>query len=757
MAAGRPSVRYQALITLLAVLMIASLLRSLAGFWHLTTPPSGIYLYAGAGALFAWLSWRYPWVATGLVIAVAAAVGGAVSLGHLQGFVNWVVQINLEAVEFTDALRASSLDATFGAALGSLFLGLTAGAAGLVILPETLSRGNTFWSVALGTLVFGVQWAWYYDAASLHFMGFAVTAFLLWTLGQAAVRDAHWEASGRKVGYRSHVATPVVWVLVVGMFATILPANFDPVNLGAWGEKAQEAFPVLRQLRGAGVGAGGRFSLRATGFNPSLGALGGPVSLDHSVALYVTTDSAIPETMYLRGATFRAYEGRTWETGKPDEVEVKQDSTLPTYMGSDVMRDYLTFKVKPNFASGFTLFNLLEPMQVKGLKNAYKADVDNNLWSTKSLPKNTVYELSARWPRYSAEQIRKIEWTAPGDEFAPYLELPASLPDRVRELTRSLAEPYAHPYDQATAVESYLRSLPYELNVPATPGNRDFVDYFLFDLQKGYCVYSATAMAVMLRDLGIPTRLVEGFALPVSTQYTEGADGKLTYSVLNSQAHAWVEAYFPNYGWVTFDPTPRSDLPIIDRSAPAPQSPEVSEKPDQAGDKAPRANIPNEGEQDFNEGMDRTPEDATPLPARAARQWPWAVAVLLPVLAAFALAYRRLKRQDRIVSSEEREVVQEVWTKTGSLMSQFEAGPKPHQTAQEYAEVLGKKWPGLKEPATQVAREYTEARYAPPARQVAGEATNHAKSLWDRIHELLFDRYGWRSYFWRRLKWKYKA
>jgi transglutaminase-like putative cysteine protease len=761
MAAGRPSIRYQAVIGLLAVFMVSSLLTSLSGFWKLDLRQSELYLFAGCAVAFAWLSWRFPWVATGLVVTVAVALGVAISMGRMDGFVEWVVRVNQDVLEFRENWQAAQLEATFGMALGQLFMGLAAGIAGLVIIPESLNRGNTFWSIALGTLVFGTEWAWYYDAASLHFMGFAVIAFLIWTLSQAALRDAQWAANGRKVGYRSHVVTPVVWVLVVGMFATILPSNFEPLDLGAWGEKAQEAFPVLKHLRGAGIGTGGgRFSLRSTGFTPNLSSLGGPVILDHSVALYVTTEASIKETMYLRGATFREYDSRTWAAGNPEEVELAEDATLPSYMGSDVMREYLEFQVKPAVNSGFTLFNVWEPMDVEGLKNPYRADVDGNLWSTRAITKGTSYTVSARYPLYSAEQIRKLGTPALGEEFAPYLELPASLPDRVREMARSIANQYGHPIDQAQAIEAYLRSLEYELNVPATPADRDFVDYFLFDLKEGYCVYSATAMTVLLRELGIPSRMVEGFALPYSAQYTEGADGKRTYSVLNSQAHAWVEAYFSGYGWVTFDPTPRDDLPVIDRSTPAPLPIDTGSESSgsNSSNTDPRDNIPVDGSEDFNEGGNNTPEDARDSVGQAvARQWPWALAVALPLLGALALAFRRLKLQDRIVASEDRAAVQEVWTKTGSLMSQFEAGPQPHQTAREYADMLAKKWPALKEPAAKVADEYAAARYAPPGRSVPGEATSHAKGLWNRVHELLFDRFGWRSYFWRRLKWKYKA
>lgn len=750
MVAGRPTLRYQVVISLLVVLMVSALLSSLSGFWRLEADQNDLLLFSVAAVAFGWLSWRYPWAAVALLTLGSLGTIAGISLGYLPAWDLWLQRLALELAEFAQNWRELQLEASFGPAVGVVFLALTAFGAGMLIVPEALTKGSTFWSIAFGTLVFGTEWAWYYDAASLHFIGFAILAFLVWTLGQAALRDARWESTGRKVGYRSHVATPVATVLVVGMLATILPTHWEPLDLGAWGEKAQEAFPVLKRLRGAGVGGGsGRFSLRSTGFSPNLGALGGPVTLDHSVALHVTADKALTETVYLRGATFRAYTGTTWTPGSPAEVKVAQDGVMPTYFSSDVLRDYVTLAIKPAVNMGFTVFNAWEPMSVNGLKSAYRADADGNVWAQKAINRNATYEVISRWPRYSAEQIRAIPDIPPGDGFEPYLVLPETVPDRVGRRAEQVAAGAAHPYDKALAVERYLQGLPYELNTPPTPSGQDFVDYFLFELEEGYCVYSASAMVVLLRELGIPARLVEGFALPPSAQYTEDASGKRTYSVLNSMAHAWVEAYFTGYGWVTFDPTPRGDLPVIDRSTPAPQRPQTT--PDDQNIPSNRTNdpLPTDNPEDFMEDFGNTGGGAAVK--AVAQEWPWILAALTPVLALLAVAWRRLKLQERIVATEGRAVVQEVWTKTGWLLSLFDAGPRPHETAREYADTIGKRWAPLHDPAIQVADEYTAARYSPPERAVPGEVSDHARTLWEKANEVLFDKFGWRRYLWRRL------
>ncbi|MDR0671167.1 MAG: transglutaminase-like domain-containing protein [Oscillospiraceae bacterium] len=130
-----------------------------------------------------------------------------------------------------------------------------------------------------------------------------------------------------------------------------------------------------------------------------------------------------------------------------------------------------------------------------------------------------------------------------------YLSLPPELPDRVRALAGELTQDEETSYDKARALEAYLRgTFPYDLNTPPTPPTRDFVDYFLFDLRRGYCTYYASALAVMARAVGLPARYVEGF-VPSSDKI-----GPYYYAT-GKQAHAWVEIFFEGFGWIPFEPT----------------------------------------------------------------------------------------------------------------------------------------------------------------------------------------------------------
>ncbi len=134
-----------------------------------------------------------------------------------------------------------------------------------------------------------------------------------------------------------------------------------------------------------------------------------------------------------------------------------------------------------------------------------------------------------------------------------YTQLPDSTPDRVGERTETILEAAdaENPYDQAVAIERYLiEEYDYSLNVERPDG--DVADAFLFEMDAGYCTYFATTMVAMLRSQGVPAQFATG--------YSSGERiGEEEYVVRGQDAHAWVKVYFPEHGWVEFDPTPSAE------------------------------------------------------------------------------------------------------------------------------------------------------------------------------------------------------
>ena len=161
----------------------------------------------------------------------------------------------------------------------------------------------------------------------------------------------------------------------------------------------------------------------------------------------------------------------------------------------------------------------------------------------------TLYEGQSELPILQPEVLRAAGKNYPQEVLDSYLQVP-QLDDRIPKLAREIVGRATTPYDQAAAIEIYLRTrFGYTLQQP-DPAPRDPLAHFLFRRRAGHCEYFATAMTVMVRTLGIPARYVNGF-LP--GEYNDVGD---SYIVRGSDAHSWVEIYFPGYGWIPFDPTP---------------------------------------------------------------------------------------------------------------------------------------------------------------------------------------------------------
>jgi transglutaminase-like putative cysteine protease len=160
------------------------------------------------------------------------------------------------------------------------------------------------------------------------------------------------------------------------------------------------------------------------------------------------------------------------------------------------------------------------------------------------------YSGNSRLPPMNAAKLRAAPVKYPEEISTTYLQLPPRLDARIPQFAREITRNAKTPFDKAIAIESHLRTqFGYTLNLSGKPGE-DPLAHFLFVTRAGHCEYFASAMAIMLRSLGIPTREVNGF-LP--GEYNDlGGD----YIVRASDAHSWVEVYFPENGWQTFDPTP---------------------------------------------------------------------------------------------------------------------------------------------------------------------------------------------------------
>jgi protein-glutamine gamma-glutamyltransferase len=160
------------------------------------------------------------------------------------------------------------------------------------------------------------------------------------------------------------------------------------------------------------------------------------------------------------------------------------------------------------------------------------------------------YDGFSRVPAIPPSKLRKETTDFPAPILRSYLQLPAQLDPRIPQLASKVTKSSKNEYDKAANIERYLMTnYSYTLDLSGPRAN-DPLANFLFVRRSGHCEYFASAMTIMLRSIGIPARYATGF-LPGEFNDVGG-----DYIIRASDAHAWVEVYFPSYGWITFDPTP---------------------------------------------------------------------------------------------------------------------------------------------------------------------------------------------------------
>ena len=326
---------------------------------------------------------------------------------------------------------------------------------------------------------------------------------------------------------------------------------------------AERLFPGIKGVSRFGGGVAGglpnEFLLQA-----------GP-NLSDEVVMYVSTNDApaydyavdaVPPTgHYMRGGTLANYDGHGWSNTVPTErLDIAANNPLANsyqgFSGLEAGRREVVQQVALAFNSQ-VLYAAAEPVEASAdvrLEQRSPGDVVA-LWASEK-----SYTAVSLVPAVSEAELEATQsW---GDAvplpagYELHLLLPDAVTERTRDLARSLTDGQPTMYAKARAIESYLRTFEYDLDVPAPPDDvADVADYFLFDLQRGYCDYYATAFVVLARSVGLPTRFATGF-VPAHWNAPEGR-----WTITEAEAHSWPEVYFPGYGWIPFEPTAgRSEL-----------------------------------------------------------------------------------------------------------------------------------------------------------------------------------------------------
>jgi len=298
----------------------------------------------------------------------------------------------------------------------------------------------------------------------------------------------------------------------------------------------------------------------ATGFSDhvQLGQIG-QIQQSSTVVMHIEIDGDTRGSHDLkwRGVALSQFDGKAWSnptepltTLRPQDGGFQLAPRNPYLSPKALQRIHYRVLMEP---IGTNIFFLApRPQTLNGVYRSIGADRSRALYDLDPIHPISLYEAESDLVE-AASPLTAVVPARPAPDLQPYLQLPP-LDTRIPALAQQIVKPLDSNFHQAAAIERYLvTQFHYTLDLSG-PEPKDPLAEFLFVRKRGHCEYFASSMAILLRTLGIPSRVVNGF------RTTEFNDLTGKYVIRASSAHSWVEAYFPDRGWVSFDPTPGSGL-----------------------------------------------------------------------------------------------------------------------------------------------------------------------------------------------------
>ena len=429
--------------------------------------------------------------------------------------------------------------------------------------------GSRLWVAVLPTGVVIAASAFFAGRQAVYVGGFL--ALLL-----ALLAVVHWRAQWRTwlqhgsdypddVAFDQTVAAAVVLVTALTAAALAPPIALRPVEDAFWNlarpmwqpveAAARAAFPdVIRPARSPLAGAAPSSGL------PRQELMGSGPDLDQRLLFRIAIDYQPVNawTPYWKETTFALYTGRGWALEEAERLTVLDMPAGRSWRDADIRPDAdqpgVSIRQTVDWIGEGDWQVAVAVGEAQAVSAPYRAILrpGGDLVGLEFERPQGRVAVDSRATPVDAELLRIVNISTK-NQLSNYLQIPTSLPVRVTALARSITANAVNPYDQAVQIETYLRTLTYDLDVPMVAPSADLVDAFLFDLRRGYCDYFASAFVMLARSVGLPTRLALGYAS--GRQEAPGV-----WLVSAADAHSWPEVYFEGVGWVAFEPTPARPL-----------------------------------------------------------------------------------------------------------------------------------------------------------------------------------------------------
>jgi transglutaminase-like putative cysteine protease len=542
----------------------------------------------------------------------------------------------------------------------------------------------------------------------IYLVIFSLAALFLLIRSHAFDEQATWLR--RKIGDPSALGSlylrggsVFIAAAVVGSLALTTTASSRPLA-GAWEDVKPwlvEAGLTIQRFLPAGVESR---SIGQVGFG-DVGRIEGRWTSDGSLAMTVQVQPGEREPFYWRAVTHDVFDlnGWTWSSTQP-KVDVPAGTDVLAGTADEAPtagRREVSVVIEPAYATRYAMIPD-SPLTVD--RDTELVTIEDGYFAGLEIDGTDPYIVTALVPvrgnetgELNENALRSAGSTYPESIRAHFLAVPPGAigPEgaKLLDLVRRAAPDPTNAYDMAKTFVTLLHTSPFvyddDVRDLACSGMSAVECFATF--KRGYCMYYASTMAILMRQAGFPTRIAQGF-LPGDRNLLTGEE-----TVRNNRAHAWVEVYFPGYGWVDFDPTGNG----LAQLAPLPSGPpQSSTKPSASlGSTAP-------GDQEGPNNPPRTPAVPGTPTGRTDNTPVFIVIAMLLLVAVGGLAFIAWRRGPRGPVTAEG-----AFSSVSRLASRFGFAPRPTQTAYEYATALGDVLPEVKPELHTVARSKVEVAY----------------------------------------------
>lgn len=545
-----------------------------------------------------------------------------------------------------------------------------------------------YWFVQMKRIFLFIVFTFVYitvlDTFTLYDATFAIVRTFVISLLVLALANFSRDIEKERVSFQWRKKAPI-WILplvflimfsvVIGIAAPKLEPQWpDPVPF------------IQSAAERVGGGEGGR--IQKVGYGEDDSRLGGSFVQDDSTVFYAEVNKA----HYWRIETRDVYTGKGWKSSSEEAFKEQNPKSFTVDTShSTVETESLSANVR--FAANQTIPKLVYPYGLKAVTEqsnpaSFFLDLGTDAIETRDKEERVElegYSLTYDYPSFSLTILQNS--SEKDEKMEKYTQLSDSLPERVEHLAEEITEPFESRYDKVRAIEHYFsrNGYTYETNgIPVPGADEDYVDQFLFETKIGYCDNFSTAMVVMLRSLDIPARWAKGFT---SGELVEpGNEEELdVYEVTNANAHSWVEVYFPDAGWVPFEPTQGFSNPtnfhVESSEAETEDQDDILEAPEY---EAPESDMERE---------EKEAEAAMAVPKEGGfevKGWHIAIAVLVICIIAFILFKRRYRMMTKLYSlrlgrNPNEKTFQAAYHYLLRVLDRYGLGRENNQTLREYS------------------------------------------------------------------------